>query len=302
MIELERFDSHASLEAAWKEIEGLKSKGKRNSDKSASKSRCKINTKDVQLDIVFNPPRRGNKILSHRRKDSENNETDQKLEVWGTGYCSKKDMGGSLLSENNTAYYQSDEEEENYTSSRLVAENGMRIDKQDLPYEVAPLQEWNKRVIKRLRSDAQRLSVLQASLQELHKRAQTSEKIRHLPRSEINSIKDQLKVADESLSQLIDVNSELKSNVANLSPSSSYQIDESDIESKRRKQISDWARKASEKIGRLEFEIPKIKYSLLKFDEEHMNKRARIKRRSGIQLREFIYGRRNSRRHKEASS
>ncbi|KAG6512061.1 protein NETWORKED 1D-like [Zingiber officinale] len=295
MIELERFDSHASLEAAWKEIEWLKSKGKRNSDKSASKSRRKRNTnKDVQLDIVFNPPRRGNKILSHGRKDRENSETDQKFEVWGTGYGSKNDTSGSWLTENNRAYYQS-EEGENYTSSRLVAE------KQYLPCEVAPLQEWNKRVIKWLCSDAQRLSVLQASLQELHKSAEKSIKIRHLPRPEINSIKDQLKVTDESLSQLIDVNNELKSNVENLSPSSSYQIDESDIESKRRKQIFDWARKASEKIGRLEFEIPKIKYSLLKFDEEHMNQRARIKRRPGIQLREFIYGRRNTRRHKEAS-
>ncbi|XP_042392330.1 protein NETWORKED 1A-like [Zingiber officinale] len=304
MIELERFDSHASLEAAWKEIEGLKLKGNQKPDKSSSKSKCKRNPKDIQLDIVFSPSsRRGNKILSRGQKDGKNSATDQTFEVWKTGYGIEKEMGRSmLLMENYTTYYQGDEEEEKCTSIELVTENDSVVDKQELPRELAPRQEWNRRVIKRLCSDAQRLSVLQANLQELHKSAETSEKINNLPPSEISSIKDQLKDADESLSQLIDVNSELKSNVENLSASPLDQIDEWDIQSRRRKQISDWARKASEKIGRLEFEMPKIEYSLCKFDKGHMNKRVRVKRRTGIRLQEYIYGRRNSRRQKEVPS
>ncbi|XP_074573115.1 protein NETWORKED 1A-like [Curcuma longa] len=285
MIELERFDSQASLEAAWKEIEGLKLKGNQKPDKSWSKSKCKSNPKDIQLDIIFSPSRCGKKFLSRGQKDRKNNATDQTFEVWKTG-------GGYGY-----------EEKEKCTSIELVTENDSGVDKQELPHELAPHQEWNRRVIKRLCSDAQRLSVLQANLQELHKRTETSEKIRNLPLSEISSIKDQLKDADESVSQLIDVNSELKSNVENLSASPLDQIDEWDIESKRRKQISDWARKASEKIGRLEFEMLKIEYSLCKFGKGHMNKRVRVKRRSGgIRLQEYIYGRRNSRRQKEAPS
>lgn len=306
MIELERFDSHASLEAAWKEIEELKLKGNRKPDKSSRKSKCKRDPKDIQLDIVFSPSQNGNKILSRGQKERKNNANDQMFEVWKTGYGIKKETTGRplLLMENNTTYYRGDEEKEKCASIELVTENDLGVDKQELPHELSPHQEWNRRVIKRLCSDAQRLSVLQANLQELHKSAETSENIRNLPLSEISSIKDQLKDADESLSQLIDINSELKSNVENPSASPLDQIDEWGIESKRRKQISDWARKASEKIGRLEFEMPKIEYSLRKSDKGHMNKRVRVKRRSGIRLQEYIYGsgRRSSRRQTEAPS
>lgn len=304
MLELERFDSNASLEAAWKEIEGLKSK--KNPGKKMTKQKHKRIMKDIQLDIVLDPSRYGNVTLSHGlRKDRKFvDTTDQMLELWGIaeGYGHQKQKGPLVVEKNIAAHYQT-EEENKYTSKELVVadERDLGMYKRELTQEVSN-QEWNRRIMERLSSDARRLSVLKASLQELLKCIETSEKINHQStKSEFSGLKFQLKEAEGSISQLIDVNCKLKSKVEDVSASLERVKDE-DIVNKRRKQISDWAIKVSEKIARLELEMPKFQHSLLKVDEEHLNKRSRVKRRSGVRLREYIYGRRNSRRQKEVSS
>ncbi|WOL05048.1 hypothetical protein Cni_G13771 [Canna indica] len=302
MLELERFDSNASLEAAWNAIEGLKSK--KIPDNKISRSKYKRLMKDLQFDIVLNSSGYGNGILSHRLRKPKKavGSNDQVLELWGIaeGYGNRKQKG-PLVFENDITCYQT-EEEDNYTSGELATKKELGVDKHELPRRVVPHQEWNKRVIQRLVSDAQRLLVLQASAQELQNSVEKSEKINHPSRSEFTVIKVQLQEAAGSISELIDVNSKLKGKVEELYTSPLYQVKEKEIWSKKQKQISDWAKKVSEKIGRLELEMPKIQYTLLKFDEEHMNKRARARRQSGIRLKEYIYGRRNSRRRMDDSS
>ncbi|KAJ8478443.1 hypothetical protein OPV22_022170 [Ensete ventricosum] len=297
ILELERFDSDASLEVAWKEIEGLKSKGNRH--KRTTKSKYEQILKDIQLDFVLN---------SSSYENGEPRETDETmdrmLQLWGAaeGYDSWKKKS-PMITENSTTDNQIEENEGEYTSGELEAEKELDVDKLEQPKNSATHQEWNKRVIERLFSDAQRLVILEASLHELQKNMERSLKVSRLTRSEFNGINIQLKEAEGSIIQLIEVNSKLTSKVEVLSASLHDQTTEKDNGSKRQKQISDWARKVSEKIGRLELEMPNIQFRLLKFEEEHANKRAKVaKRRSAIRLREYIYGRKNSRRQKESSS
>ncbi|CAD5184876.1 unnamed protein product [Musa acuminata subsp. malaccensis] len=298
ILELERFDSDASLEAAWKEIEGLKLKG--NPHNRTTKSKYEQILKDIQLDIVLN---------SSSYENGEPRETDETmdrmLQLWGAaeGYDSWKKKS-PMITENSTTDYQIEENESEYTSGELEAEKELDVDKLELPKKAATHQEWNKMVIERLFSDAQRLVILEASLHELQRNMERSLKVSSLTRSEFNAINIQLKEAEGSIIQLIEVNSKLASKAESLSASLRDETMEKDNGSKRQKQISDWARKVSEKIGRLELEMPNIQYRLLKFEEDHASKRAKqvAKRRSAIRLREYIYGRKNSRRQKEGSS
>ncbi|CAL9197951.1 protein NETWORKED 1A-like isoform X1 [Musa acuminata AAA Group] len=298
ILELERFDSDASLEAAWKEIEGLKLKG--NPHNRTTKSKYEQILKDIQLDIVLN---------SSSYENGEPRETDETmdrmLQLWGAaeGYDSWKKKS-PMITENSTTDYQIEENESEYTSGELEAEKELDVDKLELPKKAAIHQEWNKMVIERLFSDAQRLVILEASLHELQRNMERSLKVSSLTRSEFNAINIQMKEAEGSIIQLIEVNSKLASKVESLSASLRDETMEKDNGSKRQKQISDWARKVSEKIGRLELEMPNIQYRLLKFEEDHASKRAKkvAKRRSAIRLREYIYGRKNSRRQKEGSS
>ncbi|URE43595.1 KIP1-like protein [Musa troglodytarum] len=297
ILELERFDSDANLEAAWKEIEGLKLKG--NPHNRTTKSKYEQILKDIQLDIVLN---------SSSYENGEPRETDETmdrmLQLWGAaeGYDSWKKKS-PMITENSLTDYQIEENESEHTSGELEAEKELDVDKLELPKKSATHQEWNKMVIERLFSDAQRLVILEASLHELQRNMERSLKVSSLTRSEFNAINIQLKEAEGSIIQLIEVNSKLTSKVEGLSASLRGETMEKDNGNQRQKQISDWARKVSEKIGRLELEMPNIQYRLLKFEEDHASKRAEVaKRRSAIRLREYIYGRKNSRRQKESSS
>ncbi|CAL9098735.1 unnamed protein product [Musa textilis] len=297
ILELERFDSDANLEAAWKEIEGLKLKG--NPHNRTTKSKYEQILKDIQLDIVLN---------SSSYENGEPRETDETmdrmLQLWGAaeGYDSWKKKS-PMITENSMTDYQIEENESEHTSGELEAEKELDVDKLELPKKSATHQEWNKMVIERLFSDAQRLVILEASLHELQRNMERSLKVSSLTRSEFNAINIQLKEAEGSIIQLIEVNSKLTSKVEGLSASLRGETMEKDNGNQRQKQISDWARKVSEKIGRLELEMPNIQYRLLKFEEDHASKRAEVaKRRSAIRLREYIYGRKNSRRQKESSS
>ncbi|WOK91767.1 protein NETWORKED 1B-like isoform X1 [Canna indica] len=283
VLELERLDSNASLEAAWREIEGLRSKG--ISDNETTESKYEQVMKDIQLDIVLNSSRYRNTILSHG------------------GGCSNQNQNCPFVTENSMARYQIEEVDGKYSSDELVTEKELGIDKLELSQKIEPHQEWSRKVIERLFSDSQRLVLLQASLQDLQQNMETSEKINQPMKSELNSVKIQLKEAEGAISGLIEVNNKLTKKVEDFSASPHDKAENKDSGCTLQKQISNRARRVSEKIGRLELEMQNIQYNLQKFEEEHSDKRTKIlKRRPGVRLREYIYGRRNNRRPKEDSS
>lgn len=307
----ERSDSDVSLESARKEIEGLKSKG--NSDAEIAKVKHEQKTKDIQLDLVSNSSRYGNGIGSYGLRKTGNAKTNvETRELWGTaeGYHDNQiEIAPSGIMEHDSKYHQIKaigEGKGKHPICELLDEKELGIDKLELPKKVMMElhQEWNGRVIERFSSDAQRLLVLQASVQELKANLETSEETNKLKGFEFDTVKEHLKEAEGIILQLIDTNNKLTKKAEDfISSSDSLHEENVDTGSTSQRIISERGQRVSEKIGRLELELQKIHYILIKLEEEDTNKRTRAAgKRSKIPLRDFLYGRRNSRRQKKATT
>lgn len=305
----ERFDSDSSLDAARKEIEGLKSKG--NSDDEISKVKHEQKMKDIQLDLVSNSSRYGNCVGScGLTKTGNAKSNDQMLELWRTAkrdHNSHIEITPSRTTGHDLKYHQMKAMEEGKGKQpicELLDEKELGIDKLELPENaiMESHQEWNRRVIERLSSDAQRLLVLQASVQELKANMGTSEEVNKPRGFEFNTVKAQLKEAEGIISHLIDTNSKLTKKAKDfISSSDNLLEDNAEMGSTSQRIISERTRRASEKIGKLELELQKTQYMLLKLEEEHANKGTKTAgKRSKIYLRDYLYGKRNSRRQKKA--
>ncbi|KAL5561727.1 hypothetical protein UlMin_031474 [Ulmus minor] len=156
-------------------------------------------------------------------------------------------------------------------------------------------QEGNKkRILERLDSDVQKLSNLQITVQDLRRKVDITEKSKKGKSVEYDSVKGQLEEAEESITKLFDVNRKLLKNLEDGAESSegvsSAVSDETG--SVRRRRISEQARRGSEKIGRLQLEVQRLQFLLLKLDEEKESKaKTRITdRRTRVLLRDYLYG------------
>jgi len=262
--------------------------------------------KDIQLDHVLSSSQYERGSGSHAPSACGSDETkDQMMELWETVVCNKMEKPSPVTSEHDLECHQIEaveEEKSVYSFSKLTAEKELSINRLVLTKKTESHREWSGSITDRLSSDAQRLSVLQKSAQELKRNMETSE-LSTVPTSfEFKKVKAQLKEAEVAISQLLDINSKLTRKAEKLSSSSdslgSEHIDEIGNTSERK--ISGRARKGSEKIGRLELELQKLEYIWLKLKEEHDYKRARAaERRTRVLLRDYLYGKRESPRRKK---
>jgi myosin heavy subunit len=167
-------------------------------------------------------------------------------------------------------------------------------------------QEGNGgKILERLASDSQKLISLQTTVQNLKKKMELMKRSKRANDLEFERVKRQLQEVEEAVHQLVDADDQLTKD-AEESPSylegnTSVEVEEHD--SMRRKRVAEQARKRSEKIGRLQFEVQSIQSILLKLED---GKKSKSKRRfsgsrTGILLRDFIYssGRRSSRRQRK---
>ncbi|XP_042444206.1 protein NETWORKED 1A-like isoform X1 [Zingiber officinale] len=225
---------------------------------------------------------------------------DQLWETAESNYSNQKLKASTTAMDNDIEPVE--EEKSEYPSSELMVEKELSIDKLEVPIIVPACQkEWNKRVLERLRSDVQRLSDLKTNVIDLKRKLESSQTGK-LPASfSLDTIKTQLKNAEESLLELFDTNKKLRNKA--LEHSSDAVSTESEESSRTlRKKISEEARKQSEKVGRLELELHKIQYVLLKLEEEHMTRHTQaVDRRARTLLRDYIYGRRGGNRQTKKS-
>ncbi|WOK99435.1 hypothetical protein Cni_G08147 [Canna indica] len=304
LLELERLDSNASIEAAWKEIETLRSKDNLHSD--GRKIKYERIMRDIKLDVVLNSSQQTNNIHYHgaRKRANANSTSDQKLELWGTttegASSNQKEKSPFLIEEHSAADHQIEEVEGSHPSSEPVSEKELGVDKLELPMKAESQQEWNQRIMERLSSDAQRLSALTASLQETNKNVEALEKINNPKTLDLEVVKVQLKEAETTISKLVDINSKLTKKAGDLSDTCNQIGEKKDAGNRSRRQILDRVDKMSEKIGKLEFDFQKIQYTLQKLEEEHINK-TKVVGKSGMLLKEYIYGRKDNRRKKRGS-
>ncbi|CBI28730.3 unnamed protein product, partial [Vitis vinifera] len=295
LIEMERLaleehlDTNAKLEAAMKQIEELKSQrsfrreniqtsrhlNPQQEEEELGDGTCddrKLHTKDIMLDQISECSSYG----ISRRETAEVD--DQMLELWET-----TDLNG-----------------------KIMVEKELGVDKLEISKRfVEPGQEGNKRkTLERLASDAQKLTNLQITVQDLKKKVQFTEDSRNVKGIEYDTVKGQLEEVEGAILKLCDSNSKLTKNIEDNSLSDgkpAMELEES--RSVRRGRISEQARKGSEKIGRLQLEVQRIQFLLLKLDDEKESKaKTRIsepKRR--VLLRDYLYGgRRTTHKRKKA--
>ncbi|CAH2071916.1 unnamed protein product [Thlaspi arvense] len=166
---------------------------------------------------------------------------------------------------------------------KSLSEESLVVDKLEIfDGFMDPSREVNKRkVLQRLASDLQKLENLRITVEDLKNKVETEEKDKKKAGGdEYETIKGQLEEAEEAIEKLFNVNRNLTTKA------------ESEEESNRSRRISEQARRGSEKIGRLQLEIQKVQFLLMKLEGEREN-RARSKisdTKSKVLLRDYIYG------------
>lgn len=187
-------------------------------------------------------------------------------------------------------------------------EKELGVDKLEVSKKLSePKQGGNsKSILERLASDAQKLASLQMSVQELKRRIETNKKSKATKDFEYKRLKGQLQDAENSVLQLVDMNTEVTKTIKE-SSSSSGSMDPTElveVDQALSGNMLEQTRRDSEKIESLQLEMQKIEYILLRLDDEKISTntlaKSRFSRlRTGIILREFVYNRgRRSRKNK----
>ncbi|KAG9133318.1 hypothetical protein Leryth_018638 [Lithospermum erythrorhizon] len=204
-----------------------------------------------------------------------------------------------------------------FPSSGSLTEKEFSVDKLEVITKPVDSQEGNNRKILRwLNSDVQKLTNLHITVQDLRRKLDITEKGKKGKTiDESDTLKEQLEEAEATILKLFDQNGKLlkyiddgflssgSKSTMDFEPSASIRRKKSlssdgksitgfeDSENTRRKRISDHGRRISEKIGRLQLEVQKIQFILLKFDDEKQRRfklMSESKRR--VLLRDYLYG------------
>lgn len=258
----------------------------------------------------------------HRRVKGTERTDDQMLELWETAEnsglnrtvkVSQKPAISVIERGLVTAQSESMKRKTDHPQSGSCdIEKELGVDKLELSPSIKESQHqetYNRKILDRLASDANKLTNLHMTVQNLTRKLEGSKKSRKAKDVDLDTVKEQLQEVQETVIQLVDLNSQLMRNVEESSRpstpegkvSSSGELKEGPSIIRRRK-ISEQARKGSEKIGRLQLEVQKIEYILLRLEDEKKSKgKSRFSRsRTGIILRDFIYnGRKNSGKKKK---
>ncbi|XP_019094932.1 PREDICTED: protein NETWORKED 1D [Camelina sativa] len=185
---------------------------------------------------------------------------------------------------------------QNPQKGKSLSEESLVVDKLEVSDRFTDSnKEANKRkVLERLGSDLQKLANLHVAVEDLKSKVETEEKGEKGKENEYDTIKGQINDAEEALEKLLSVNRKLVTKVQNgfeRSDGSKSSMDLDENESSRRKRISEQARRGSEKIGRLQLEIQRLQFLLLKMDGDRENRaKAKISdSKTRILLRDYIY-------------
>ncbi|KZV31605.1 golgin subfamily B member 1 [Dorcoceras hygrometricum] len=239
--------------------------------------------------------------------------SDQMLELWETAEDRNRGqtIGESLrlsfkMTEKDIVYDQLDDVNRKSQPPSIDSdmEKELGVDMLEVSTKMGELsREANsRRILERLSSDAQKLECLHATVQSLIRKLETSQMSRNVRNIEFETVQDQLMEAEETVVHLADLNGKLVKNIQETrSPSGRTSPQLKEAARIRRKKVTEQARKGSESIGRLQLELQKIQYILLKWDEEKKNKgKNKFFHNKTIILRDFIYnGRKNSGKRKK---
>ncbi|KAI9116225.1 hypothetical protein K1719_013155 [Acacia pycnantha] len=244
-------------------------------------------TKDIILDQMSESSSYG---ISRRGTPDVD---DHMLQLWETVNKQQKATTGPA---NYRQKGVTNEPKNNYPTIESLVEKELSVDKLEISRRLTqPREEDNKpKIIERLDSDAQKLADLKITVQDLIKKVGATEKSTKGKGSEYDSVKGQLEVTEESVNKLFDANRKLMKNVeeGKLSFVENPEPESDESGSISRRRASEQARRGSEKIGRLQLEVQRLQFLLLKLDEERESKgKAKMTDRSPrVLLRDYLYG------------
>ncbi|KAF7837947.1 protein NETWORKED 1A [Senna tora] len=248
--------------------------------------------KDIPLDQVSDSPASRN---CKRENGSRSRGTDDHiLELWETA-----EEGGCNNSMVTEAKRQDDVPTEDVitchqskssgryqnSSSELDVEKELGVDKLELSKSTRDKNQDGRR--------RKKLSILKMSVQDLKKKMETKKKSKKSNKVvESEKVRRQIEEVDEAVVQLVNLNDQLTKDIEE---GSSTLERETSVELENgahmhRKRVTEQARRSSEQIGRLQFEVQNIQYVLLKLaDEKTKEGKSRFTKQTGVLLRDFIY-------------
>lgn len=305
---------HAELEAAMRQIAELNSLGSRRRNGKLTPEPSEMDNGLLTKDIMLDQASESSSYGRSRRRE----QVGADIQIFESWEAANQDGIIDLnVSKVNKMAYPSTEKNENLhriksvkkqrndqPSDQLV-EKELGVDKLEISKKSSePLQEMGskRKVLERLNSDVQKLANLEITIQDLRKKLEVIEKSKKgKSMDECDILKEQLEEAEAAISKLFDLNGRLMKNMkgttntplsSSHSKSTSFDLDPEENGSVRRRTISEQARKISEKIGRLQMEVQKIQFVLLKLDDgidlKGKAKLTESKRR--VLLRDYLYG------------
>ncbi|EEF37579.1 ATP binding protein, putative [Ricinus communis] len=305
LVILEQSSANSKLEAAIGEIKQLSSlhqepieAGKHGNQNPEGKGLRletfgggnEVMTKDIMLDQISECSSYG----ISRRETVEAD--DQMLEIWETANQNSSIDLTVGMSPKAKAAFAEKKRNRRYSSTESIVEKDVSVDKLEISRKLSgSRQEVNERkVLERLDSDAQKLTNLQITVQDLKRKVEITEKNRKGKGIEYDSVKEQLEESEEAITKLFDVNRKLIKSIEDESLSSDEKsaLASDENGSVRRRRISEQARRGSEKTGRLQLEVQKLQFLLLKLDDENKSrgKTKIVERKTRVLLRDYLYG------------
>nr|KYP31653.1 hypothetical protein KK1_047916 [Cajanus cajan] len=177
-----------------------------------------------------------------------------------------------------------------------TVEKELSVDKLEISRRLTlPREEGNQsKILERLDSDAQKLTNLQITTQDLMKKIEINEKNAKGKGGECDEVKRQLQAAQDTITKLLDVNRKLMKNVeeGSLSSVGKGEAESDGSGSVSRSRVSEQARRESEKIGQLHLEVQRLQFLLLKLGDGKESKEITkvADRNPRVLLRDYLYG------------
>ncbi|AQK65401.1 Protein NETWORKED 1A [Zea mays] len=302
----ESAESAAKLAAVSAEIQDLKARGgsrmegkeiysdHEKQDVEISKGKQVQIMKDIELDQISTCPPYGARAALYPLGTGANAELDDDmLQLWEAAERSCKNQTAKSSSSEHDIQAVEDLKSE-HPSSELARGRDLGINKLEASKGAAePHEAWSKNVLERLTSDAQRLLSIQASIEELKQKMEGQSKGKSPMNSEYSSVSAQVHETEGHVLEQINLNNKLTRTAENYPTLSDNMSTEREGYSSRRK-ISEQVQKGSENVARLELELQKIQYVLLKLEEEHEYRRLKVSdKRTRVLLRDYLYGRKD---------
>ena len=262
--------------------------------------------KDIPLDHISDNP-----ASKKCRRENSGGTDDQMLELWETTEQDYRDDSmvneamkhSSVPMEDIISYHPSDHSGKfQNTSSELDVERELGVDKLQLSKSIKERTQDGKRrkVLERLASDSQKLVSLKMSVLDLKTKVETMKRSKKGDDAEYETVKRQIEEVEGAVVKLVDTNDQLTRDLEESAPSLK-KVTSAEMEKSRqiqRKRVVEQARRGSEQIGELQFEVQNIQYVLLKLADEKKSKgKSRFSGKTVVLLRDFIRnGKKSSKR------